>query len=176
MRLVRQIREKLDEAFGRLADDAARRACRDETCGGPRLAFHAEVEFRRGERALLGLSGGGGTPSAGSGAEAGVSAAVAAFRSAHDLQPGEPRFLAYLALAEATEANYDSHPSRLQRARLALERAVAAGPEDATVQAVAARFHQDFGNPDTALQFAGKARALAEARPESQPRLRALGI
>lgn len=173
--LVRKIREKLDEAFGRLADDAARRVYRDEICGPPRLAFHAEVEFRRGERLLLSPPFTHGGADLGE-AQTAARSASAAFASAHDLQPDEPRFLAYLALAQATEANFDSHPARLQRARLSLERAVSAAPDDATVQAVAARFHKDFGSPDTALQFADKARGLAASRPESQPRLKALGI
>ena len=173
--LVKEIRARIDESFEGLSEDAARRAYRKELCGDLRLEFHAEVEFRRGERLLLGVA-----DEADLSGEArkdlAAAASSSAFARAHDLRPGEPKYLAYLALAQGTEANFDSHPARLQRARLALGKAVDAAGDDPTVQAVAARFHQDFGSADTASGFAGKARSLAQASPESQPRLKALGI
>ena len=106
----------------------------------------------------------------------GAAEAARGFGVAHDLRPADPRFVAYLALAQATEANFDSHPARLQRARMLLDRALALAPDDATVQAVAARFHQDFGSAEVAEAFASKARVLVADDAQAAPRLKALGL
>ncbi len=168
---VRAIRARLDEAFATLSDDGERRAYREEWAGEYRLAFHAEVEFRRGERILFGDGSEGPTD-----AQEIAGAAARTFGVAHDLRPADPRFVAYLALAQATEANFDSHPARLQRARMSLDRAVALAPESATVQAVAARFHQDFGAAEVAEAFVAKALDLVAEDAAAAPRLKALGV
>ena len=49
-------------------------------------------------------------------------------------------------------------------------------PESATVQAVAARFHQDFGAAEVAEAFVAKALDLVAEDAAAAPRLKALGV
>jgi len=157
--LVREIRERVDEAFARLADEGTRRAYRADRLGMARVSFHAEVERRRGLRFL---------------SEQQPERALAAFGRAYDLRPDEPVHLACRALAEAEL--YRDDLARFQRSRMALERAAALAPDNPEVVAALAAFHRAHGEPEVAEEHARRARQLASTTPGSQPRLRALGL
>ncbi len=157
--MVRQIRAKVDEAFARLAEEGARRDYREERLGPTRIAFHAEVECRRGVQLLH---------------QGRDKEALEAFSRAYDLKPDEPAYMAYRGLAEAGAGKND--PAHRQRGWMAVERALALAPEEARVAAVAAAFHRDHGEESVARQHAERARSLASGEPGSKPFLRALGL